>query len=275
MDLLIPEMIIDEWLREDVGLFDLTTQALGIGDKEGMAEIMLREKGVLCGAREAARIYLKAGADEVEVAEEGVEEEGVVLRAVGRAEALHKAWRVAQNVVALASGVATYTRKMVEAAKSINPNVKVIVARKAPPCRHLYYKGVICGGASLHRTSLSDTVILFDNHTVFISFEEALRRLKNSDLVWDKKIVIEVDSVEKAVIAVKEGFEWIQADHLKPDELRTLYERVKSINDRAKVIAAGGIKLENVKEYAFVDAILTSAPYWSKPLDATTKMAPL
>jgi nicotinate-nucleotide pyrophosphorylase len=62
--------------------------------------------------------------------------------------------------------------------------------------------------------SLSDTAALFSNHVVFLNFEEVLRKLKENDLVWDKNVVIEVDSVEKAVIAMREGFECIRADYL-------------------------------------------------------------
>ncbi len=275
MEFMVPDSVIEEWLKEDVGYYDLTTKALRIGSRKAQAEVILREKAFLCGIHEATKVYMMAGADEVELVEEERWDEGVVLRARGFAADLHKAWRVAQNVIAVASGVATYTRRMVEEAKKHNPNVKVIVVRKAPPGRWLYYRGALCGGASLHRTSLSDTVVLFKNHVNFLGFEEALKRLKESDLVWDKKVVIEVESLEEALKAVDYGFEMIQVDHKSPKELREIYEKVKEKNPKVKVLAAGGIKLENVKDYAFVDAILTSAPYWAKPIDVTTKIVPL
>jgi len=274
VELTIPEELIDEWIREDVGPFDLTTFTLGIEDKPGEAEVILREEGVVCGLREAARVYQKVGAEEIELIEEGKEAKDIVMRIRGPAGSLHKAWRVAQNIVALASGVATYTRMMIKKAKKVNPKIKIIVVRKAPPCRWLYYKGVICGGGSLHRTSLSDTVVLFKNHVVFTGLEEALKRLKESDYVWDKKIVIEVENLEEALKVADYGFD-MQVDHLAPSELRLIYEKVKERNPSVRVLASGGIKLENVEEYAFVDAILTSAPYWARPLDVTTKMAPL
>lgn len=155
MRLVIPSDLYDYWLLEDIGPFDLTTFALGIGKSKAVSTIILRDEGVVCGSEEAAEIYRRAGAERVDVlAKEGKVTKGPVLRAYGNAESLHKAWRVAQNVVALASGVATYTRKMVQKLKSLNPKSKLVVVRKAPPCRALYYKGVLCGGASLHRTTL-------------------------------------------------------------------------------------------------------------------------
>ncbi len=272
MKVVFPSSLYDYWLLEDLGPFDLTTAALGIGKMEGLAEVVLRERGVVCGLEEAKELYLRAGAEEVELlAEEGEEAEGTVMRVYGKAEALHKAWRVAQNVVAITSGVATYTRKMKEKLKSINPKAELVVVRKAPPCRAIYYKGVLCGGASLHRTTLSDTVILFKNHTVFIPFEEALRRLKESSLVFGKPITIEAESLEEALKAAEAGFD-VQLDHFPPEEFRKAYEEIKRINPNVKVYAAGGINIKNVEDYAIADAVLTSAPYWAKPLDVTTRM---
>ena len=275
MKLVVPSELYDYWLLEDLGPFDLTTFALGIGDEPGEATVILREEGVVCGLEEAAEVYKRAGADEAELlVKEGSVTKGPVMKVRGKAEALHKAWRVAQNVVALASGVATYTRKMKEKLKKANPKAKLVVVRKAPPCRALYYKGVLCGGASLHRTTLSDTVIVFKNHTRFVGLEEALKRIKESDAVFGKSVVFEAESLEEAMLIARHGFD-VQLDHFTPEEFKRAYEKIKKVNPDVKVFAAGGINLNNVEAYAVADGVLTSAPYWAKPLDVTTRIVPL
>lgn len=273
--MVIPTYLYDHWIMEDVGPFDSTTFVLGIGEKKGKAEVILRNEGVVCGLEEAKEIYLRAGAERVElVAEEGDFAKGVVLIAYGKAEALHKAWRVAQNAVAIASGVATYTRRMVEALKEANTNAKIVVARKAPPCRALYYKGVICGGAALHRSTLSDTILVFKNHLVFTDLKEAIKKMEESPFTMGRKVVFEVDDIEDAIEVAKHGFD-VQVDHVSPKELKEIIEKVKAINPNVKVYVGGGIDISNIKDYAIADGIVTSAPYWAKPLDVTTRMTPL
>ena len=275
MKMVIPTYLYDHWIMEDVGPFDSTTFILQIGEKKGKAEVITREEGIICGLEEAKEIYLRAGAEEVKVvAREGEKVKGTVLIAYGKAEALHKAWRVAQNAVAIASGVATYTRKMVDALKEVNPRAKIVVARKAPPCRALYYKGVLCGGAALHRSTLSDTILVFKNHLVFTDLKQALENMRESPLIMGKRVIFEVDTLEEALEVARYGFD-VQLDHMTPGELKKVIEKVKSVNPNVDVYVGGGINLNNVRDYAIADGIVTSAPYWAKPLDVTTRMSPI
>ncbi len=267
----VPSFLYDYWLFEDVGYLDLTTHALGISNEEGVAEVYLREEGVVCGLEEASEIYKRVGAKVEVLVNEGTVTKGLVLRAYGKAGALHKAWRVAQNIIAISSGIATYTKMMKDKLKAINPNAELIVVRKAPPCRAIFYKGVICGGGILHRTNLSDTIILFKNHMAFITLEKALEKLEEYRRAG-KQVIVEAESVEEAKKIVERGFD-VQLDHLRPEEVVEVVKFAKKVG--VKVFAAGGITLENVELYAITDAILTSAPYRAKPLDVTTKMRAL
>ncbi len=281
--LYLPPGLLEEWIREDIPFVDLTTTVLGIGGAPGRARLVTRERVVACGLVEAAAVYRTLGARVELVHREGlwVEPGTVLLEAHGEASALHAAWRVAQSLAAIGSAVATYTRLMVERARKVNPRVVVAAARKAPPgLRHLYYHCVLCGGASLHRMGVSDTVIVFQNHYRFLGgLDGALERLREArSLIGERRIIVEVGDVEEAVKAARSGVvDEVQVDHLPPRRLAELVRRVRGINPSVRVAASGGISLENVEEYAATgaDFLVTSAPYWVKPADLTTVIEPL
>jgi molybdenum transport protein len=280
---LIPNSIIEEWIREDIPYSDLTTAILGIASKEAIATLYSRERVVVCGLEEAAQVYKYVGASVETLISEGewVEAGSPILRAVGPAGSLHAAWRVAQTLAAIGSSVATYARFMVERARKVNPNVIVAVVRKAPPgLRHLYYRCILCAGAALHRAGISDTILVFPNHTRVVGgLEKVLERLKKArSMIGERKVIIEVESVDEALKAAESGIvDEVQLDHISPDELRTTINAIRKLNPNVKVAVGGGITLENVEDYAStgVDVIVTSAPYWVKPADFTTKIEPL
>lgn len=171
---MIPHMgdsLLQGLLFEDVQYLDLTTSVLGIGDLEGAASVFFREDGVVACSEEAARIYELAGGrvDYFLRSGEEASTNQLVLETHGRATSLHLAWRTAQTLLAYCSGVATYTRRMVEKARRLNPQVVVATTRQTPPgARAFYLKAVIAGGGVVHRQSLSDSILVFDNHRVFL-----------------------------------------------------------------------------------------------------------
>ncbi|ALL00804.1 putative molybdenum transport system protein [Pyrodictium delaneyi] len=278
-----PTSLIDEWIREDTAYTDFTTGVLGISWAPGRARLTTRERIVACGLREAAIVYERLGAKarllhpEGEWAEPGT----ALLEAEGPAAALHAAWRLAQTIASIGSGVATYTRRLVERARAANPRIVVAVARKAPPgIRHVYYRCVLCGGATLHRLGLSETILVFRNHVVFLGgLEKALERLHRAkSQIGERSVVVEAETPEDALLAAKSGVvDEIQLDHIEPRRLKELVEELRSVNPGIRVAVGGGINLDNVAEYAAAgaDVLVTSAPYWAKPADLTTRMEPL
>ena len=277
----IPGWLLDEWIREDVGYTDLTTGVLGITEAPAVARLVTRDKVVVCGLREAALVYERLGARVKRLVEEGCwAEPGTVLReARGPAGSLHAAWRVAQVLAAIGSAVATTTRLLVEKARKANPRVIVAVARKAPPgLRSLYYRCVLCGGATLHRMGLSETILVFPNHTRPLGgIDRVLERLREAKpLIGERSVVVEVDSLEEALAAAKSGVvDEIQLDHQNPEQLREVVAMIRAVNPRIRIAVGGGINLDNIEEYAaHVDVVVTSTPYWAKPADLTTKIEP-
>src|SRR4051812_32358975 len=109
---------LDQLLAQDAPLGDLTTEALGIADRPGRISFALRADGVVCGAEEAARLFRLAGAEAEALHRSGTRLDAgtVVLAGRGPAGALHRAWKVAQTLMEYAGGIATRTRRIVEAA---------------------------------------------------------------------------------------------------------------------------------------------------------------
>ncbi|AEM39147.1 modD protein [Pyrolobus fumarii 1A] len=276
----MPRRLLEEWLFEDVGRGDLTSTVLGLRSVKGVAELYVRESCIVACSEEAGEVYRIAGAENVEVLVESgsmVEPGTVVLRAEGRGDALHAAWRVAQVIVALCSGVATKTWRMVRKAREANPKIAIVTTRKAPPgLRPLYFKAVIAGGGMPHRAGLDDTVLLFDNHWVLLrgGFSEALERLRASNVGALRSWGVEVRSVEEALEAIAAGAQFIQFEKVKPDLLRQFVRVVREKAPHVKIGVAGGIDDHNVAEYAAtgVDFIVTSAPYHASPVDVGTRM---
>ncbi|BBE42252.1 ModD protein [Conexivisphaera calida] len=217
------------WLLDDAGFYDLTTQLLGIGDVDGLAEVFAREQFVAAGSEEAAEVYRMADRRvdvEIHVDTGDLARPGdVILRATGSAGALHMAWRAAQEVIAYASGVATRTRSLVEVARSVSPRIVIATTRKTPPgLRALYFGAVMAGGGVIHRCCLSDGVLLFRNHLTFLDgrdLSSIIRSLKNANPL--RPVGIEVETPEEAIEAAAAGADYVQLER-RPPAGRLLHE---------------------------------------------------
>ncbi len=272
--------VILSWLREDISLLDLTTHALGIGG-DGVSEVVTRENVVVACTEEAARIYELVGARSVKIlkhtGEEAVEGQ-VLLVARGGAESLHAAWRMAQHLIAICSGVASKAKRLVTLARKANPKVCVAVTRKAPPgLRRLYVKAAMAGGAVPHRSGLSDSILIFDNHVAFLpgGWRELLSVIPKLRTQYPfRKIGVEVHSIKEAIEAVNAGAEMIQLERFRPEEVAEAVKRLRELRSDLVIAVAGGIDEHNIADYAAAgpDIIVTTAPYKAPPADITTRM---
>jgi molybdenum transport protein len=278
VDLYISDSILEKLLLEDIQYVDLTTSALGIGSAEGVARVFFREDGVVACSEEAARIYELAGARVEYFVRSGewVQANQVVLEARGKSSSLHLAWRVAQTLLSYASGVATYTRRMVEKARRVNPGVVIATTRQTPPgTRPFYIKAVLAGGGIVHRQSLSDSILIFDNHLAFLEERRVSEAVKRAlKFGGGRSVGVEVRDLEEAIEAIESGAYYIQFERVQPNILRDWVKKIRELNSRVVIGVGGGITIDNVEEYAStgVDVIVTSAPYRAKPIDVSTRM---
>lgn len=277
---------IESFIDEDVPYIDLTCEVLGIGSRPGEMEYFTREACVLAGVDVARRIMGKLGCDVVSSAADGDRlQPGQTFFVVrGGAADLHAAWKVCLNVFDHLSAVATKTRVMVDAAHAENPACEVLTTRKSMPgAKDLLTCAVMAGGAFPHRLGLSETVLVFDHHLTFFGgfdrFLEQLPAVKAKCV--EKKLFVEAGA-ERALELVRasaggRGVDGIQLDKVPVAELAPLVERLRAVDPRITLIAAGGINPQNAGAYAAcgVDGLATTAPFSAAPVDMSVRMRSL
>ena len=270
---LIPDAEIDRWLAEDVPFGDLTTHALGIGERPGRMVFAARDAMVVVASEEAARLLVRVGCTVGERRPSGCTTDAgaPLLMAEGPAAALLASWKMAQTLMEYASGIATVARHLVEIARAVNPAVVVACTRKTfPGTKAISLKAILAAGAVPHRLGLSETVLVFPEHRAFLAGESqssALARLKVA--CPERKIEVEVDSLDDAVSAARAGADVVQLEKLPPETVAAIVARLADTAPHAKVAAAGGVKPANAADYARAGAhiLVTSAPYFAPPAD--------
>ena len=280
----ISDARLEELIAEDVPYIDLTTHILGIGDKAGTMEYYTREDCVLCCTEEVARMaaMLNLEVEWFEPSGAKVKAGQSFMRVSGTAANLHLLWKVGLNMFDHYSAVATKTRKMVDAAHGANSQCEVLTTRKSTPGnKDLLTKAIVAGGAFPHRMGLSETVLVFDNHTKFMTapsgatgldaFIELLPQIRRRCI--EKKLFVEANA-EDARRLVKVGVDGIQFDKVPVTELTALVEELHGIDPHVSLVAAGGIRPDNAAEYAAtgVDGLVTTSCFTAKPVDMSVKM---
>ena len=276
---LIPDSEIDRWLAEDVPFGDLTTHALGIGERPGRMVFEARDAMVVAASEEAARLLVRVGCTVDVLCPSGcpVEAGASLLAATGPAAALLAVWKVAQTLMEYTSGIATVAHRIVEAAHTVNPAVVVACTRKTfPGTKALSLKAILAAGAVPHRLGLSETVLVFPEHRVFLAGEDdvaALARLKIA--CPERKIVVEVNSLDEAVLAARAGADVVQLEKFSPEAVAAVVARLADTAAAVKVAAAGGVKPANAAAYVRAGAriLVTSAPYFAPPADVKVSIS--
>lgn len=277
---------IDAFIEEDVPYIDLTCEVLGIRNQPGEMEYFTRESCVLAGSDIARRIMRNLGCEVLTSSEDGqlVSAGQTFFTVRGAAADLHAAWKVCLNVFDHLSAVATKTRSMVDEVHAVNPECEVLTTRKSMPgAKDLLTCAVMAGGAFPHRLGLSETVLVFEQHLAFFGgfnrFVEEMPRIKARCV--EKKLFVEADAQRALALARASldghGVDGIQLDKVPVSELAELVRRIRDIDPRITIIAAGGINPQNAGAYAAcgVDGLATTAPFTAKPVDMSVRMRPL
>jgi molybdenum transport protein len=278
----ISDSDIERFVEEDVPYGDLTTHLLGIGDRPGKIVFSTREETTLCCTEEAARVLLKCGAKITSCMPSGSQLSAGIefLAAHGSAQALHAGWKVALNLLEYASGIASRTQRIVEKCRVVNPSLSVVTTRKSfPGTKKIAIKAITAGGALPHRLGLSETVLVFKQHTAFLGGLEAfLKTVSGLKMkARETKIIVEADTVEEAVVIARSGAEIVQLDKIVPVELADTVATIRAINPNILISAVGGINESNAAEYAAtgIDIIVLSSVYFGKPADICVIIQPV
>lgn len=255
-------------LTDDVPCGDLTTETSGIGLQTARLEFRARQQMVVCAIEEAARLFALGGAEAEArvISGQRVDKDDMLLVAQGSAQALHRVWKTAQVLVEWASGISTASAAIVSAA---SPAAVACTRKNVPGTKTLSVKSVRAGGAAMHRLGLSESLLLFPEHRLYLDEVPAdtVNRIRRAEP--ERKLVVEVADVAAAMVWAEAGAEVLQLEKFTPEAVAECRAALNQAGLRPVLAAAGGIRADNAAAYvhAGADMLVTSAPYAAPPMD--------
>lgn len=241
--------LVREAIEEDIPITDITTDSIVPEDMKGKAVLLVKEECVISGLDVFAAVFEELGGVEIEfnVSDGDVVPLGTEAAYLkGNLRSILKGERTALNFIMHLSGVATLTKRFVEAVEGTG--IKIVDSRKTTPLmRLLEKKAVRDGGGFNHRFSLSDGILIKDNHIAIAgSVKSAIERAKKTahHLV---KVEVEVQKLYQIEEAIEAGADVIMLDNMESEDIRRAIEIVRG---RVPVEVSGGVNLDNIKTIA-------------------------
>lgn len=276
----ISDSVIESIIKEDMPYYDITTSLLNIGANRGKISYYARNNGVVSGVLVAKKIFEKLGAEVTFFLQDGssISKDDMILQAKGNADILHAGWKVALNTLEYLSGITSLCSQMVYKSRQVNKNVMLAATRKSMPLtRQLVTLAFLAGGVEPHRLGLSETILIFKQHLEFMGgFENLENTIKNSaQKAYEKKIILETENYDDSIKALQYDFiSGIQLDKLSPEEVGKIVDERNKKNKNIKIIAAGGINLKNIEDYAvtMADVLVSSYFFHAAPFDIKAVM---
>jgi nicotinate-nucleotide pyrophosphorylase (carboxylating) len=266
---------LERFIEEDLGYDDVSCNI--VPDCKIWAEVVSREFGIIAGLPEATQIFEYFGILPTTDLTDGdlVKENEIIFNLEGGGRSILKAERLALNFLGRMSGIATLTRQYVE--RAAGPRI-ACTRKTTPGFRKYEKKAVMAGGGDPHRFNLSDTIMIKDNHIEVIGLEKAINEAKKAKS-FTRKIEVEVETVNDAVLAAHMGVDIIMFDNMTVIDIQRAIKSLeeKGLRDNIILEASGGITIENVDTYAVtgVDVIsigaLTHSSNW---LDISLRIIP-
>ncbi len=250
-DKVLTERIVEEALKEDIGIIgDVTSNLILDDSNRSEFDIKSRQEGIISGLYLVETVFrlvdkkiafkkFKDEGDEVEIGD-------ILARIQGNSISILTAERTALNFLSHMSGIASATSLMAKKIK--NTNTKIMCTRKTTPNLRVFEKfAVLSGGGKNHRFGLFDGILIKDNHIALSgSIKEAIKKAKNSS---DKslKIEVEVDNIDQFQEALENNPDIILLDNFSTSELK---KAVEINNDKVLLEASGSVNIENVLDIA-------------------------
>jgi nicotinate-nucleotide pyrophosphorylase (carboxylating) len=241
-------------LKEDIGLGDATTLSTIPADAQAIANMVAREPLVVAGL-DLARMAFEERGPTLTIESEATDgtklaKGGALLRIRGNARAILEAERVALNFAQRLSGIATETRRFVDAV--VGTKAKILDTRKTlPGWRKLEKYAVKCGGGTNHRFGLYDMILIKDNHLAVLKRTSddpvGVAVLSARANYPNLKIEVEADTVEQVALAVNAGADIILLDNM---DYESLQRAVTLVSGKALTEASGGVRLDTVAAIA-------------------------
>lgn len=268
--------IIEDALAEDIGMGDITSNAIFSVDQVSDGAFTTKSDGTLAGLQIISEVYKALGA-EVQVTlkkEDGdVIKKGELLAIVkGNVRTLLSGERVILNLIQHLSGIATATNEVVSLLN--DTSISVVDTRKTlPGLRAIQKYAVTCGSGKNHRFRLDDGVMIKDNHIKAAGSISKAVALVKANIGHMVKIEIETESKNQVLEAIEAGADIIMLDNRSPGEVKEL---VAMIPDGIIVEVSGGITPENIAGYCGCGADVISLGWLThsvKALDISFNLA--
>jgi nicotinate-nucleotide pyrophosphorylase (carboxylating) len=242
--------LVELAIGEDIGAGDATTPLVVEAGRQGSAIIEARQSLVVCGLEIAFAVFreidpqiqLRAQIRDGERAEPG----GILATVRGDLRGILAAERTALNFLMRMCGVASWTRRFVDAVAGTG--TRIVDTRKTlPGWRGLdkYATGV--GGAANHRIGLYDGILLKDNHVAIAGGVGLAVKAALAAAPANLRVSVEVESEAQVVEALESGADYLLLDNRTLPEIRTIADQFA---DRAQLEVTGGVHLGNVREIA-------------------------
>lgn len=244
--------IIEYMINEDIGFEDITSSALIDEDKKSKAYVLAKEEGIIAGIDLAKTIFKKGNLKVSNLKHDGdlVDKGENVLEIKGNTRDILKLERTGLNMMMRMSGIATLTNKIVE--KAFKYDIMVAGTRKTTPGIQKFEKQAIAiGGGDTHRLRLDDCVMIKDNHIAAVGDLLKAIKLAKKKVSFTKKIEVEVETLEDALKAAKEGVNILMLDNMVPKDILATINALKDAKLRENIIieASGGINESNLNDY--------------------------
>ena len=249
-----------QFVREDAPFGDATSDAV-IPEVSCHAIIRAEQAGIIAGIEEAAMLFTHFGVQVKACVTDGdrVNRGDTLLSLSGTAKKILLVERTALNILGRMSGIATQTKKMVDIVNAVDTRCRVAGTRKTSPgFRALDKKAIILGGGDPHRYSLSDGILIKDNHLSLVSLPEAIHSARKTTTY--KKVEVEVETVTDALVAAKAGADIIMLDNMSTEQIQKTITALKHecLRDKIEIELSGGIDEETIKRYAALGADVIS-----------------
>jgi len=252
------DQFVAAWLSEDVGRGDRTTEAVVVPDASGRARIEARSQTVVAGL-DVARVCFEHAGGGVDWFPQCADGDAVAPGAVlalmsGPLRTILTGERTALNILARLSGIATMTRRYVEAVHGTP--TQVVDTRKTTPGLRLFEKyAVRVGGGRNHRFGLDDGILIKDNHVAAAGGVSQAVRLARAGVPHGLRIEVEVTDLAELDEALSAGADAVLLDNMSPQGVS---QAVTRAGGKVLLEASGGVTLENIRAYAETGVDLVS-----------------
>ena len=274
--------LVEMALEEDLGTAgDITSKAVIPPDLQGQAAFVARAPGVVAGLPAVELVLETVHTPLLKM--QPLVEDGTRVHAgdrialvTGLTEFILTAERTALNFLQRLSGIATLTRRYVDAIAGLP--CQILDTRKTVPGFRILDKyAVRCGGGHNHRLDLSDGILIKNNHIAIAGGVAAALKKAQQGRRGEQPLEIEVRNFAELEEALANGAEAILLDNMTVENARAAIERIRTHTRRIPIEVSGGVKLENVRSYAETGAeyisvgALTHSP---QAADLSMRMGP-